>query len=99
VPALLQLHRLQRAVRRRLAAIQQPLLIVQGRVDIDIDLRGVDALYREVGSSLKEIHWMEASNHVVILDGELEQVTAITLRFMERVLKSYDPFKKRKTTT
>jgi carboxylesterase len=84
--ALLQMHRLQREVRRRLPSMQHPLLIVQGRLDTAIDLRGVDTLYHKIGSPLKELHWMENSTHAVILDRELEQVTEITLRFIERVL-------------
>jgi len=86
VPALLQMHRLQRAVIRRLPQIEQPLLVVQGRLDTDIDLAGVDLLYRKIGSPVKELHWMEESIHVVILDKELGQVAAKTIQFIERVL-------------
>lgn len=84
--ALVQLHKLQRQVRRRLPAIRQPVLIVQGRLDTAIDLRGVDELYRKIGSSVKELHWMEKSGHVVMIDRELEQVVDVTCRFIERVL-------------
>ncbi len=84
IPALHQLHRLQREVNRRLAHIRQPLLVVQGRNDIDIDLRAVERLFEAAASPLKEFHWMENSNHVVILDKELEQVAEITLNFLAR---------------
>ena len=47
IPAFLQLIYLQRQVRRRLLDIRQPLLIVQGRLDTVIDLRGIGLLYRE----------------------------------------------------
>jgi carboxylesterase len=87
VPAILQLHQLQREIRRRLPQLQPPLLIIQGRLDIDIDLRGVEALYREAGSAIKELHWMEKSNHLVILDSEHEQVITLTLNFIKRVLE------------
>jgi carboxylesterase len=87
VPALVQLCRLQGEVSRRLPAIKQPLLIVQGRLDIDIDLKGVELLYQKIGSPVKELHWMENSNHVVILDKEVEQVVELTLSFMSRVLE------------
>lgn len=86
VPALNQLVRLQRVIKRQLPEIHQPLLIVQGRQDNNIDLRGIDLLYQQVGSDFKEIHWMEESSHVVLLDEEIETVTEITLRFIERVL-------------
>lgn len=84
--ALVQLLRFQRQMRRHLSRLRQPLLIIQGRLDTAIDLRGVDLLYRKIGSPLKELHWLEQSGHVVILDDELEQVTALTGHFMERVL-------------
>ncbi|MCB0196847.1 MAG: alpha/beta fold hydrolase [Anaerolineae bacterium] len=86
VPALNQLVRLQRVVTRQLPTIQQPLLIVQGRHDDQIDLRGTELLHQRIGSGYKEMHWMEKSSHVVLLDCEIETVTEITLRFIERVL-------------
>ncbi len=51
-----------------------------------IDLRCIGTLYREVGSSLKELHWLEHTGHLVMLDYEIEQVTALTLSFMDRCL-------------
>jgi carboxylesterase len=90
IPAFLQLIHFQREVRSRLPAIRQPLLIVQGRLDTAIDLRGVDMLYREIGSTVKELHWLEHSGHLVILDHEAEQVIALTLRFIEQCLEIRD---------
>jgi carboxylesterase len=86
VPAFLQLIYLQRTVRRRLSGIRQPLLIIQGRLDIVIDLRGAGALYREIGSAWKELHWLEHTGHLVLLEHELDQVVALTMRFMEKCL-------------
>jgi carboxylesterase len=87
VSALVQLLHLQKEVRPRLPDIHQPLLLIQGRLDTDIDLRGVDMLYQEIGSTLKELHWLERSRHPVILDCELDQVKELTQRFMARVLE------------
>lgn len=86
IASLLQLFQLQHQVKRRLRIIQSPLLIVQGRLDTVIDLRSVGTLYREVGSSLKELHWLEHTGHLVMLDHEIEQVTTLTLSFMDRCL-------------
>lgn len=86
VRAAAQLLRLQQAVRPRLPAIRQPLLIVQGRLDRTVDLPAVEALYREIGSPVKEFHWMEESTHCVILDREWEAVAQLTENFMARVL-------------
>lgn len=87
VPALLQLHRLQREISRRLPQIKQPLLIVQGRLDRTIDLRGVDLLHRHCGTAHKQLHWLEKSGHVIILEEELDQIGDLSLRFMEQVLQ------------
>ena len=86
ITGLLQLFQLQRQVQRRLPSIRQPLLIAQGRLDTVIDLTGVGILYREIGSPLKELHWLEHTGHLVMLDHEIEQVTTLTLSFMERCL-------------
>lgn len=87
IPAFLQLTRLQRVVRQRLPAIRQPLLLIQGRLDTAVDLRGVGALYREIGSPVKELHWLEHTSHLVLLESaEFEQVAALTLSFMEKCL-------------
>lgn len=88
IPAFLQLIQLQRIVRQQLPSIQQPLLLIQGRLDTAVDLRGVGTLYRDVGSPIKELHWLEHTGHLVLLEpAEFEQVAALTLRFMEKCLR------------
>jgi carboxylesterase len=84
--AFLQLLQLQRQVSRRLPDICQPLLIVQGRLDTVIDLTGVGILYREIGSPCKELHWLERTGHLAILDHEAEQAAVLTLHFIKRCL-------------
>ncbi len=84
--AAVQLLCLQREVRGRLSRISQPVLTVQGRLDRAVDHSGAEIIQREVRSSLKELHWMEQSTHVVLLDRELEAVAEITLNFMEKAL-------------
>jgi len=82
----LELVRLEREVRGRLAGIHRPLLIVQGRLDSTVDLRAVETLHREVRAATKELHWMPASEHCVILEPEREEVCRITLDFLKHVL-------------
>jgi carboxylesterase len=82
--AVVQLNALQREVRRRLPRIHQPILVTQGRLDQTIDPRSGEIILREVGSTVKEMHWLERSTHCVILDQEWEQVAKVTVRFMER---------------
>lgn len=84
--SVIELLRLQREVRPRLPRVHQPVLAVQGRLDTTIDPRCGEIICQGVSARLKETHWMEQSTHVVILDCELDQVTALTLRFIERAL-------------
>jgi carboxylesterase len=86
VPALVQMLKLQNEIRQKLPTIRQPLLLVQGRLDTDIDLRGVETLYQEIGSDIKELYWMEKSIHTVIMDHELDQVYHVTRQFLEKAL-------------
>jgi carboxylesterase len=86
IPALVQMLKLQNVVRQQLPTIYQPLLLVQGRLDTDIDLRGVEILYKEIASDIKELYWMENSFHTVMMDRELDQVHKVTQQFIEKVL-------------
>lgn len=82
----LQLLRLQQVVTRLLPQIRQPILIMQGRKDLTVHPTVPEFIYDHVASPLKEIYWMEDSTHCVILDRELDQVTQLTLAFMQKVI-------------
>lgn len=84
--AAVQLLELQRATLKRLTLIKQPVLIVQGRRDITIHPRSGEIILSKISSATKQLHWMEKSTHVVLLDQELEQVTAITQQFIHDTL-------------
>ncbi len=86
VKAAGQLTLLRNQVRRRLARIQQPTLVVQGRLDKAIAPHSGQAVYDGVSATLKEMHWMERSPHTVLLDCELDDIAAYTLAFMEKAL-------------
>ena len=81
----LQLLQLQREIDPYLSRIRQPLLIVQGRLDATVHPGVPDRIASQVGSQVKEIHWMENSTHTVIVDRELTQVARITLDFLHRL--------------
>ncbi len=86
VPALVQMLKLQNEILEKLPTIHQPLLLVQGRLDTDIDLRGIEILYQKIGSDIKDLYWMENSFHAVIMDHEVGQVFKKTQQFIEKVL-------------
>ncbi len=85
IPALVQMHKLQQKVQKRLSSIHQPLLIIQGRLDETIDLRSGEIIMQGVSSQEKEMRWLEQSTHCVILDKEWEQAAELTVKFMQRV--------------
>lgn len=86
--AVRELLRLQSVVEEQLALVQQPLLVVQGRLDETIDPASGEMIIAGVASEYTELHWMEASSHVVLVDQEIDAVAALTLAFMERVLSA-----------
>jgi carboxylesterase len=85
IPALLQLGKLQEQVARRLAAIHQPILVIQGRLDQTIDLQSGEIIMQRVASQVKQLRWLEKSTHCVILDQEWEQAAEMTAGFIERI--------------
>lgn len=84
----LQLLELQKVTLPLLPAIRQPVLVVQGRLDMTVHPDVPDLILSRVSSTIKEKHWMEKSAHTVILDRELDQVTQITLDFIRRTLEA-----------
>jgi carboxylesterase len=80
--ATAQLFALQRATLPRLPKINQPLLIIQGRLDTTVHAGVPELIASRVRSDVKEIHWMEHSGHCVLLDQEWEQAAEFTLAFL-----------------
>jgi len=80
-----ELLRLQRATLTRLRWVTQPTLVVQGRLDTTIHPASGAIILGKIPATQKALHWMERSSHVVLLDEELDQITALTLDFMRKV--------------
>jgi carboxylesterase len=85
IPAATQLFRLQKEVRQRLPRIHQPVLVVQGRLDRSIFPDCPEIVMGKVSSEIKEVHWMENSEHCVLLDQEWEKVAEITGNFLAQM--------------
>jgi carboxylesterase len=82
----IQLVRMEKVVMRRLGLIHQPTLIVQGRKDDIVHPAVPEIICKGIHSTIKEIHWMDNSEHCVILDCELGEVADITARFLKKVI-------------
>jgi carboxylesterase len=83
---VVQLLHFQKKVRPLLPTITQPVLIIQGKLDTTVHPGVPDIIYSQIGSKIKEKHWMDHSAHCVIIDREFGQVTNLTIQFLNRVL-------------
>lgn len=83
--AVVELVRLGREVRRNLAQIRQPLLVMQGRHDATVDPAAGQIILDGVGSEIKEHYWLEESGHIILLEEERHEITRLTLDFINRM--------------
>ena len=81
----IQLLKFQCEIKKLLYRIYQPILLIQGSLDDTIDLNSGNIILSGVQSSVKELHWMEKSNHVVILEKEFEEVLKKTIHFIKKL--------------
>ena len=83
---ILQLLQFQHAVKQVLPNITQPIIVFQGRKDTTVVPQAGDIILRHVRSKVQEHHWMERSAHPILIEEELDEVTNLSLSFMERTL-------------
>jgi carboxylesterase len=81
----IQLLKFQQATLPLLPDIHQPVQIFQGRLDQTVAVAAGEIILNGVSSKVKEQHWMEKSHHTILLDVELDAVTAKTLAFIEKL--------------
>ncbi len=81
-----QILRLQKVILPLLPQVRPPILIMQGRLDPTVHPQSPQVIYDQVGSPIKELHWLEHSTHCVILDKERDLAADLTLAFLNRVL-------------
>ncbi|MCB8978315.1 MAG: alpha/beta fold hydrolase [Ardenticatenaceae bacterium] len=84
--AVMELIRLGLEVRRQLPQISQPVLIMQGRNDKTVSADVGDIILEGVLSERVEQHWWEKSGHVILLEDELDEITAVTLNFIQKAI-------------
>ncbi len=84
VRAASEFYRFQNDVFQCLPKIQQPVLILLGRLDHTIDSDSGKIIINRVQSKQKELHWLENSPHCLLLNGELDKALDYTLDFLNR---------------
>lgn len=86
--ALVSLHAYGRVVRRRLAEVRAPILILHARQDRVIKPASADYIYEHVASEDKQRVFLERCNHEMLLDCESERVVSLVERMLRRTLES-----------
>lgn len=91
-----QLLMLQKEVLRLLPQLKQPVLLMMGGFDQTVHPVTAAIIQGKLAPGQVELHWMQNSSHVVIIDKELPEVTERTLAFIERhshlsASESYNP--------
>lgn len=79
-----QLWFLQRAVRRQLARVHQPIILFQGRRDSSVRASSPQAILRRVSSTDTQMAWLEQSGHILTLDIERQFVFETCLAWLQR---------------
>jgi carboxylesterase len=85
---IIELLKFQEATKKNLPKIIQPIIVFQGRNDTTVAVEAGDIILRGVSSAIKEHHWMENSSHPILIDNELDAVTDLSLRFIQKIISS-----------
>ena len=85
LPAISEVLKLQRYVRRRLPEIDQPVIIFQGLLDETISPDSARDIHARISSTDKTLVWLENSPHCVLLDHCWESIAGQSAEFIARV--------------
>ncbi len=84
----IQLLKMQDVALGCLSQVKQPTLIFQGGKDITVHPAAQEVILQRINSSVTEHHWMENSAHAILLDRELDEVAALTQKFITKVVNT-----------
>lgn len=84
---VLQLIALQKEVRSLLPKVHQPLMVMQGKLDTTVHPQAPAEIIQKAGSRCKELYWLKNTTHRVVLDQELDLVTELTLKFLQKAVE------------
>lgn len=85
LPAISEVLKLQRYVRRRLPEIDQPTIIFQGLLDETISPDSARDIHARISSTDKTLVWLDNSPHCVLLDDCWESIAGKSAQFIARV--------------
>lgn len=82
IASLASLLQLIKAVKGELPGLQMPALIIQSRQDRTVNPKSAQFIYDHLGSSKKQLIWLEHSGHVITRGPEQETVFQAVEEFM-----------------
>lgn len=84
--ACLYQHRLfTNVVKKELAAVKKPILILHAREDDMTSIKNAQYLFDNIGSQDKTLVVLEDSYHMITIDNEKEKVASEAVKFIERL--------------
>lgn len=66
--------------------VKTSILIVQSKMDATVDPRSAQYIYDKIGSTEKDLLWLESSGHLVVLDKERERLFIKIEQFIKQVV-------------
>jgi carboxylesterase len=83
--SILELRDLLAEMRRSLPKVSAPVLLVQSRQDESVPAHNMQRIYEALGTSDKQMLWVENSGHVITREPERQRVFEATEAFIQRV--------------
>jgi carboxylesterase len=88
IRAVHELGELLDAMRKELPRIDYPVGLIHSRQDGFIPPEHMQLLHDHIGSTQKEMHWVENSSHVITCDASRTQVFQIAQEFADNISTS-----------
>ncbi len=88
--AVAELKDLLEVMRDGLPAVRAPALLIHSRQDLDVPPENMQRIFDRLGSSDKQMLWVEHSSHNIVRDAERETVFQAAYEFIQRRLRSSD---------
>lgn len=83
--SVIQLRELLNQMRAGLPRIKTPVLIIQSKQDSGVDPHNAELILAELGSSDKQIFWVENSGHVIPREPDRELAFQAIHQFIQRI--------------
>ncbi|MFQ5923268.1 MAG: alpha/beta hydrolase [Anaerolineales bacterium] len=85
VRSIPEVDRLLKELRRQIPGIRAPVLLMHAHEDRGVSPANAQSIYAQVGSTEKELVWIENSGHVITVEPARRQVYDLASSFVERI--------------